>query len=148
MYGHTGVHGNEVADRLADRGALGRVSPHALSWIHQTGLWGHQRVAALPQAPRNQRVRRRPAAANVDGLRRGRHPLVICSKCNEQFRKCDVLQHEPECRGPGAANKTCKYCQKVLGSVMARKNHERYMHAEESLRDGSIGKLAKKRSGA
>ena len=32
--GHRGIHGNEVADRLADWGARGRVSPHCDRWVN------------------------------------------------------------------------------------------------------------------
>ena len=108
-----------------------------------------RRVEPPPVPPiQGARIRRRPAAANADAPRQGRHLLLTCSKCQEQFRFCDLPQHEPDCRGPGAANRTCRYCQKVLVSVMARKNHERYTHSAESLRDGGIGKLSKKRLGA
>ena len=31
--GHSGAHGNEVADRLADRGSQGRVSPHCMHLV-------------------------------------------------------------------------------------------------------------------
>ena len=148
MYGHTGVHGNEIADRLADAGSRGRVSPHATEWtVRPEGPMGREPLPRPPPPqPAPKRVNRRPAAQG-EGPRRGRHLLLTCPKCQGQFRNCDLPQHEPDCRGPGNANLTCKYCHKQLGSVQARKNHERLVHAEEALRDGHIGKLSKKRSG-
>ena len=127
---------------------MGRVSPHALSWMRlPEGRMGANPAPEPPPAPRNPTARR-PAAADVAVPRSGRHPLLVCARCNVQFRNCDLPQ-QPDCRGPGAANRTCKCCQKVLGiSVMARKNHEQYTHSEESLRQGGIGKLSKKQSGA
>ena len=37
VYGHTGEHDNEVADRLADRGAKGEVSPMSRRWAAPRG---------------------------------------------------------------------------------------------------------------
>ena len=94
--GHSGIHGNEVAHKLADRGFLGRVSPHATFWtIRPEGPMGRPPAPAPKRAPR---VLRRPAAA---GPRQGRHPLLPCPVCGENFRSCDLPQHQPGCRGLG-----------------------------------------------
>ena len=142
---HTGIYGNEVADRLADRGAHGRVSPHATTWTERPpGPLGDPPEPPPPARPR--RVYRRPAAANQPP-REGRHPMITCDKCNQSFRSCDHPQHYPDCRGPDPANRTCKYCHKVFEgprALMSRKNHERYSHTNEALRDGVITKMPKK----
>lgn len=136
--GHLGIHGNEVADKLADRGFLGRVSPHATFWtIRPEGPLGRPPAPAPKRAPR---VLRRPAAA---GPRQGRHPLLPCPVCGENFRSCDLPQHQPGCRGPDL-NLRCQYCNTLFTNLQTRKNHDRYSHPTEALRDGLISHIAKK----
>ena len=65
--GHSGAHGNEVADRLADRGSQGRVSPHCMHLVvyHQRDRWeGPRRL----RAERLKTVRR-PSAGPWSGPR-------------------------------------------------------------------------------
>ena len=52
------------------------------------------------------------------------HPVANCRKYGIQVIVPNLERHEDVCRGPGAANRTCNRCGKVLGSVQARKNHE------------------------
>ena len=56
----------------------------------------------------------------------------------ESFRRSDLPQHEPIGRGPDPANRTCTYCGALLGTVQARKYHERYTHPRDALADGLI----------
>ena len=144
---HTDIYGNEAADRLDSRGAQGRISPHSVIWATRPeGHLGHDPPPAAPnRAPRARAQMRRPAA-NVE-RRQGRWPLLTCPTCQTDFRSCDLPQHQPDCRGPDPANRTCKYCAKVYESIGARKNHERYSHAEAALRDGLIGHLPNRRTG-
>ena len=52
------------------------------------------------------------------------HPVANCRICGIQVIVPNLERHEDVCRGPGAANRTCNRCGKVLGSVQARRNHE------------------------
>ena len=128
--GHRGIYGNEVAGRLADRGSRNRISPHCKVWLPPP-------PEPLPPTPkaRARAPRRRPAAA-----------LHTCPKCQKEFGLRSYAQHEPTCRGPGDANITCMFCNKVFQSVQARKNHERYTHSTEALAAGQISAIAKKAS--
>ena len=119
--GHTGIYGNEVADRLADRGAQGRVSPHASHWITPPTPYPANLVP-IPDRP----------------------GYIRCDICNEGFRKGDLSRHQPICRGPDPGNRTCRYCGDILGRVQARKNHERYTHPHEALADGLISSIPKR----
>ena len=147
--GHSGIYGNEVADRLADRGSQGKVSPHCENFTRRPpGAMGGG-PAAKPKA--------KPKPAAKRALRRqveegdqivytpvpDRPGYFYCSKCNEAFTKGNLGQHLPICRGPGDANLTCMFCHKVLGSLLARKNHERYSHPHDALAAGLIGVLPK-----
>ena len=136
---------------VADKGAMGRVSPACRGESSATASPGSKESESTTTTSCSRcgrtPVGTSPAAADAVVPRLGRHPLVTCSRCNVQPRNCDLPQHQPDCRGPGGASRTCKYCQTVLGSVMPRKNHARNTHSEESLRDGGIGKLSNKRSG-
>ena len=90
--------------------------------------------------------RPRPDVLPADVAAAGVNPgTVVCDKCFEEFTKGNLNQHHPICRGPDPANRTCKYCQKVLGSLMARKNHERNSHSEAALADGLISAIPKHR---
>jgi len=68
-----------------------------------------------PPAPKRAPRMRRPAAATGQGG--GRWPMMLCVSCNVEFRSCDLPQHQPDCRGPDPANRTCKYCAKLFESV-------------------------------
>ena len=52
-YPHTGIHGNEVADQLADRGAAGRVSPHFVRWTQppEGPIWAEAPCCHEDQSP-------------------------------------------------------------------------------------------------
>ena len=95
--GHCGERGNDWADRLADRGASGAVSPHSQRWA--------------PPPP--------PGPARDPRQRQ-------CHICQEFFRDSPLARHQEDCRGPGDANLRCRYCpnRKLLGSLVARRNHE------------------------
>ena len=149
--GHTGVHGNEIADRLADRGVAGRVSPHAKRWVRvPVGPMGGGAPAAVPQAkpkpkPKPKpKVLRRPAAAHPAPKPGARPGYFVCPHCFEEFSRGNLNQHEPICRGPDPANRTCQYCNTILSSVIARKNHERYTHSQQALADGLISAIPKR----
>ena len=86
-------------------------------------------------------------AATLDDRRQGRWELIPCPVCRKDFRSCDLPQHQPLCRGPGDANQRCLYCNKLFESVQSRKNHERYTHPHEALRDGLITSIAKRARG-
>ena len=129
--GHSGAPGNEVADRLAARGAAGRVSPHCGAW------------STVPPRP----LGAVPAPPPPGAKRRAAPTRTQCDKCLADFRPTDIGQHRPLCRGPGDANKKCLFCEKVLGSVQARKNHERYSHPHEALAAGLISALSKRGRG-
>ena len=97
--GHTGIYGNEVADRLADRGARGRVSPHAPHWITPPpGPMGGQVDPPRPKPkarPKRQVLRKREAApANLVPIP-DRPGYFRSDICNEGFRKGDLSQHQP-----------------------------------------------------
>lgn len=47
---HTDIYGNEAADRLAGRGAAGRISPHAIAWTENFA--GPMGTPPPPPAPR------------------------------------------------------------------------------------------------
>jgi ribonuclease HI len=148
--GHTGIHGNEVADRLAARGANGRVSPHCAHLVRRPpGPMGGNpavKAKARPKPAAKRALQRRMADEDAEQAEEveGRPGYFLCSKCHAEFRKRDLQQHFPICRGPGNANLTCMFCRKVLGSLLARKNHERYTHPHEALAAGLIGSLPKK----
>ena len=146
--GHTGIYGNEVADRLADRGAQGRVSPHAPHWTTPPrGLWVARPTLQDLNLRQDQKGKfsegRQRAPANLVPIP-DRPGYFRCDICNEGFRKGDLSQHQPICRGPDPANRTCKYCGTILGTVQARKNHERYTHPHEALADGLISNIPKR----
>eukprot|EP00438_Fugacium_kawagutii_P009511 Skav209387 [mRNA] locus=scaffold3334:137441:141157:+ [translate_table: standard] len=142
--GHTGIYGNEVADRLADRGSQGRVSPHSHHWVTPpAGPMGHPPPPPAPKRNPRPRAMRRPEAA--PGTRHtGGWNMMSCPLCQKNFRSCDLPQHQPTCRGPGDANLKCQYCQQVYGSIGARKNHEKFSHPAEALRDGLITSIPKR----
>ena len=49
---HTDIYGNEAADRLAGRGAAGRISPHAYAWTeHFAGPMGTPPPPQPPEDP-------------------------------------------------------------------------------------------------
>lgn len=147
--GHTGIFGNEVADRLADRGSPGHISPHCKAWTQlPNGPMGGGAARAKPKPAPKPRILQRPRPDNrpSDTAAAGATPgTVICDKCSGEFTKSNLNQHHPICRGPDPANRTCKYCNQVLGSLMARKNHERYTHSEAALADGLISAIPKTR---
>ena len=153
--GHSANRGNEIADALARRGAMGRVSPHCARWIDHAvpALHGKPRGAggatASGKAKPKARPKRTPSAKPKGGAKRAwtGHEVGTCRSCSREFRLGDLAQHEPVCRGGGDANLRCRYCPSLFGSIGARKNHERYSHANEALRDGVIGKLSKRRTG-
>ena len=131
--GHSGVHGNDIADQFADRGTQSRISPHCTAWTTPPeGPMGQVPPPPRP-SPRPRAAQRRPAAA-----------LKTCEKCGQSFSLGNYNQHVPTCRGPGDANLTCKYCRAVFGTIMARKNHERNSHSAEALADGLISKIPKR----
>lgn len=127
--GHRGIYGNEVADRLADRGSQNRISPHCKAWLPPPPDPPPPAPKARARAPR-----RRPAAA------------LRMPKMSKRMWFAFYAQHEPICKGPGDANMTCMFCNKVFQSVQARKNHERYSHSIEALAAGQISAIAKKAS--
>ena len=125
---HTDIHGNEVADRLANRGAEQRISPHHTCWltIPEGPLGAPPAPAAPPRRPCSAPARQR------------------CNLRGEDFRPTDIVQRRPICRGPDPANRTCHFCHKVLKDVQTRKNHERYTHPNEALAAGLISTIPKK----
>ena len=132
--GHRGIYGNEAADRLADGGSQNRVSPHCVSWLPPPA--DPPPPPPPPRPARAPRAMRRPAAA---GFR-----MHQCPTCQQEFRPTDIGQHTPTCRGPGLANLTCLFCNRQFQSIQARKNHERYSHAQESLQAGLIKTIPKR----
>ena len=104
---------------------------------------------AKPKPVPKPRILQRPRPDNLpsDTAAAGATPgSVVCDKCSEEFTKPNLNQDHPMCRGPDPANRTCKYCNQILGSLMARKNHERYTHSEAALADGLISAIAKKKA--
>ena len=113
-----------------------------MGYITPDGPMGHPPPAAPKRAP-GARALRRSAAAH-EGRRQGRWALLTCPVCQNDFRSCDLPQHQPTCRGPGDANLRCQYCNKLYESVGARKNHEKLSHPQEALRDGLISSVPKR----
>ena len=89
--GYTGIFGNEVADRLADRGSLGRISPHSTAWTQlHSGPMGGGAARAKPKPAQKPRVLQRPRPDNLpsDSAAAGATPgMVVCDKCSEEFTK-------------------------------------------------------------
>lgn len=114
-----GIHGNEIADRLAKRGA----NSHLTAWLgfppHPPPSCSGTKTSG--QGGSHARMSEVPKRLHLGGL-----------------------HHTDTCRGPGNANLTCLFCPKVFQSIQARKNHEKYSHSEESLAQGLIGAITKK----
>ena len=72
--GHSGEHGNEVENRLAEKGTHSRTSPHCTAWTTPPeGPMGQPPAPPRPP-PRPRAARRRPATA-----------LRTCQKCDQSF---------------------------------------------------------------
>ena len=126
---HTGVAGNERADRLADRGAWGEIGPQSCRW-----------KAPAPEAVREGNVdycRKCGMEFKDFNLRRVSSHEIACFAPRAvpstiQCRKCGIWlqgwrtdrgKHEKRCRGSDLANRTCVTCGRVLDTVVGRSMH-------------------------
>ena len=141
VYGHTGEHDNEIADRAADAGAKNKVSEQSQRWAAPP--------PPLPEAPRVKMDRCKKCGAEFpEGFVRGsiRWHVERCEVPEDQWvvprrqikcRKCGCLmaygyrpRHEAKCRGSVEANTTCSKCGKTgfplrpTGLSRALGNHE------------------------
>ena len=107
--GHSGEEGNEWADKLADRGAMGAVSPHSKRLSIPVG--------GGPQVAPKAKTRAKAVLSTSP-----------CPKCNEEISNRNMHRHVPTCRGPGDANRKCIVCHKVFSTVLSRRNHETLTH--------------------
>ena len=140
VYGHSGDHGNELADRLADRGARGEVGVDSRRWANgvETAVTdmlrdmdvcpkcGESFPSAALRAHKNRC--QRPEAEWV--YPRGQLP---CRKCRKGVPTTERARHEKFCRGSEIANKTCIKCGRFFpdaevgtrGLPLSLRNHER-----------------------
>jgi ribonuclease HI len=105
--GHSGCEGNEWADKLADKGVKGRVSPHSKRWSEDDWI-------PPPQ----------PAPTNPMKGKKITQPKTPCRKCGWEIINSRMKVHLQDCRGSELKNRTCKYCKNIYVSRESRYNHE------------------------
>ena len=145
VYGHTGHHDNELADRAADAGAKLKVGSDSRRWS-----------APPPPIPELEE----PDQGTMDmcrkcgemfpvnklkwHVRRCKSILNIIPEGKDKCRKCGYLgqqgnrtQHERNCKGSALANRTCSKCQAVFPEVEDG-GISRRMRVHESLCHGTL----------
>ena len=136
VQGHSGNRRNDVADVLAARGALGRVSPHCaqlLEGVDPVGPDAARSRGASSTTPTG--GRKRPARApDPEGVKRGPrgHKMVPCPLCLQEFKTGDLAQHQPQCRGRGMLIRhvstvarcwaLCRHVRTTNGTSMLKKH--------------------------
>ena len=127
---HDDIHGNEVADRLAKRGARGRISTESKrwaapgwSWAHPTNLehcgkcgrvYGNAEACGSHEARCTLRVLERP----------GYSKCRLCATWCKGGRGEGRTAHEAVCRGSDVENRRCKHCALLRDSMQSRVVHE------------------------
>ena len=139
VYGHTGVHDNEMADQAADKGTDGPVSDMSVRWAAPP--------PALEEDPlRADKCRKCgvtvPARDIVWHVRHCTSTAAAIPAGKDQCRKCGVLIkqgtrsiHEAVCRGSDLANRTCSKCGKVFPAPVEGQSCKP-MHNHEARCDG------------
>ena len=121
VYGHTGQHDNELADRAADAGRDGKIANQSTRW---------RTVPPEMQTPRAEIVEKCnrcgqefPNHRRTGGIRwHKRHCTAAdpgteeCRKCGVEIIKKDRPRHESVCRGSDIANRTCSKCGMVFAA--------------------------------
>lgn len=155
VYGHSGEHDNELADRAADMGARGMVSDHSRRW--------NEPPPPIPELPEE---------GEKDWCRKcGQR--ILCSEIKCHFRRCTVegewyipegkgkcrkcmgliplhqrTQHEKICRGSVEANHTCAKYGMVFavdpaappGRSRAKRVHETSCRGDDQARAKATAK--------
>ena len=135
VYGHVGIHGNEIADRLAARGATGEIGPDSKRWAAPAPeKWGPLEkencgkcgmLFAGPTATRSCGAHELKCKLPWKMERvPGFHPCRLCGQLCKGSRGEGRGAHEKKCRGSDDANRTCRGCSLVFPTGAARWNHE------------------------
>jgi ribonuclease HI len=142
VYGHSGVHDNELADRAANLGAQGKVSSMSRRWNAPPPAVAELAYDATDFCKKcGVRVLSKDITWHV---RRCTSTAQAIPLGKEKCRKCSMLlngsrrQHEKKCRGSSLANRTCQFCARVFPEPpegmlsIPLGNHERYCGAAQA----------------
>ena len=152
VYGHSGEHDNELADRAADMGARGKVSEQLRRWagpIEENRVQDLNLIGVCKRCGKKMDIYELKEHAKTCNHRPAYCPenYELCRKCTAPIWAPRMLarnNHEKRCRGSDAANSTCEKCGETgfpISNGVSRKRvaHERWCKGPRNQASGNAG---------